>query len=72
MTILELQRFHSQPISYRIADQVGSGIIFVQNGKVSITASSSDNGIEGVEPIRLTEHQFGAIVLKDGVLTLEA
>ena len=71
MKIDEIQQFHALPISYRIADQVGTGTLIVENGKASITASDSNDGIEGVEPIRLTEVQIAAIHHRDGVLTLE-
>lgn len=72
MTQDQLSAFHSLPINYHIADQVGSGTLLVEDGKVSITASNVDDGIVGVEPIRLTEDQWKAIAHDNGVLTLEA
>jgi hypothetical protein len=72
MTQDQLATFHSRPINYHIADQVGSGILIVGDGKVSITASNPDDGIVGVEPIQLTEVQLKAIADDDGVLTLKA
>jgi hypothetical protein len=72
MTQDQVATFHSLPIHYHIADQVGSGILLVEDGKVSITASNPDDGIVGVEPIRLTEDQWKAIAHDNGILSLEA
>ena len=71
MTKTELIEFNGLPINYRIAGQVGVGILVVGDESVSITASNAEDGVVGVEPIRLTQAQWSEITHKDGVLLLE-
>ena len=66
----ELSQYHARPINYHIAENIGAGILNVGSDSVTITASNSQEGIVGVEPIKLTGEQWSKITLVDDVLYL--
>ena len=66
----ELTKYDGQPINYHLAENIGAGILKVGIDSVTITASNSQEGIVGVEPIKLTEEQWSKVAIVDDALYL--